>query len=63
MVDNKYSKVNFNFKYSYERLSRVLIMGSKSCYSRALPMSTGALLYCYTGDLCYRSSDIPEYFW
>lgn len=55
MVDNKYSKVNFNLKYSYERLSKVLIMGSKSCYSRALAMSTGVLLSilvtCGTGVL------------
>lgn len=60
MVDNKYSKVNFNLKYSYERLSRVLIMGSKSCYSRALAMSTGVLLSilvtCGTGVLIYRST-------
>lgn len=52
MVDNKYSKVNFNLKYSYERLSKVLIMGSKSCYSRALAMSTGVLL----SVLIYRST-------
>lgn len=60
MVDNKYSKVNFNLKYSYERLSNVLIMGSKSCYSRALAMSTGVLLSilvtCGTGVLIYRST-------
>lgn len=60
MVDNKYSKVNFNLKYSYERLSKVLIMGSKSCHSRALAMSTGVLLSilvtCGTGVLIYRST-------
>lgn len=73
MVDNKYSKVNFNLKYSYERLSKVLIMGSKSCYSRALAMSTGVLLSilvtCGTGVLlvtesCYTGVlVIPEYLW
>lgn len=60
MEDNEYSKVNFNLKYSYERLSKVLIMGSKSCYSRALAMSTGVLLSilvtCGTGVLIYRST-------
>lgn len=59
LANNKYSKVNFNLKYSYERLSRLLIMGSKSCYSRALAMSTGVLIYRSTfgnGVMLYRSA-------